>query len=189
MRPPRLAVLLSLTWALLLPGVPPAEASGKPFCGIHWGSLGKSSPGMTSAPVVGARVGQHPCFDRLVVDLGGMPPPGFDVRYTNGFRAPGSGAPLVESGGATLNVSILAPGYRVSDLRPTVPWSSGANIVQPGDLTTAGFRSFRDLVYGGSFEGKSAIGLRVRARLPFRAFQLDGPDGRSRVVVDVAHRW
>jgi hypothetical protein len=29
----------------------------------------------------------------------------------------------------------------------------------------------------------------VRARLPFRAFILDGPGEASRLVVDVGHRW
>ncbi|HRO95191.1 MAG TPA: hypothetical protein PLJ28_14860, partial [Citricoccus sp.] len=38
-------------------------------------------------------------------------------------------------------------------------------------------------------EAYTSIGLGVRARLPFRVFQLEGPGGGSRLVVDVAHRW
>jgi hypothetical protein len=53
-----------------------------------------------------------------------------------------------------------------------------------------GFRTFRQLAFGGSFEGNTTLGLGVRARLPFRVFVLPGktfePD---RLVVDVAHRW
>jgi hypothetical protein len=44
-------------------------------------------------------------------------------------------------------------------------------------------------VGAGSFEGLTTIGLGVRAKLPFRVFTLNGPDGHSRLVIDVAHRW
>ena len=33
------------------------------------------------------------------------------------------------------------------------------------------------------------LGLGVRARLPMRAFVLDGPGDGTRLVIDVAHRW
>jgi hypothetical protein len=45
------------------------------------------------------------------------------------------------------------------------------------------------VVYANSFEGSTSIGLGVRARLPFRAFTLDGPGSGSRLIVDVAHSW
>jgi hypothetical protein len=42
----------------------------------------------------------------------------------------------------------------------------------------------------GSFEGRSDLGLGVRARLPFRAFVLEGSSAHvDRLVIDVAHRW
>ena len=50
------------------------------------------------------------------------------------------------------------------------------------DLT--GYRTFRVAKYGGSFEGRTIIALGVRARLPFRVFELD-----ERIVIDVAHQW
>jgi hypothetical protein len=58
------------------------------------------------------------------------------------------------------------------------------------ELTTVhGYRTFRQVVTAGSFEGETVIGLGVRARLPFRVFTLAGPGGNSRIVVDVAHSW
>ncbi len=46
-----------------------------------------------------------------------------------------------------------------------------------------------DLAGPGTFEGYTTVGLGVRARLPFRVFELAGPGTGSRLVVDVAHRW
>jgi hypothetical protein len=53
----------------------------------------------------------------------------------------------------------------------------------------AGYQTFRQVVYAGSFEGYTSIGLGVRARLPFRVFTLEGPGSGSRLIVDVAHFW
>ena len=52
--------------AVTVPASGQAEAA--PFCGIRWGSLPKIAPTMVGEPVVNVRVGQHACFDRLVVD-------------------------------------------------------------------------------------------------------------------------
>jgi hypothetical protein len=51
----------------------------------------------------------------------------------------------------------------------------------------AGYQTFRQVAWAGSFEGYTSVGLGVRARLPFRAFTLAGPGGGSRLVIDVAH--
>jgi hypothetical protein len=168
-------------------GSPSAAASG-PYCGIRWGSLTKDSPTMTQAPITGARTGRHRCFDRLVIDLGGMPAAGYSAYYSTGFYAEGSGAPLLVAGGAVITISTHAP---ASDAQgnPTVTWGPGTVIRRPDQFSAARFRTFRDLVFGGSYEGYSSFGLGVRARLPFRVFRLAGPDGGSRLVIDVAHRW
>jgi hypothetical protein len=178
------AVLAAVTCTVLLGGIPEARAS-TPYSGITWGSLDKVSGAYTGAPVVGARVGRHDCWDRLVIDLSGLPAPGYRVRYTDGFRALGSGTPLAISGGAVLTITVNAPAYDGNG-QSTVPWSVGTHIVSPSQFSAGGFRTFRDVVYGGTFEGQTAIGLGVRARLPFRVFTLTGP---TRLVVDVAHQW
>jgi hypothetical protein len=67
------------------------------------------------------------------------------------------------------------PTYRPADARHAV--------------NVAGFSTFRQVVFDGTFEGQTQIGLGVRARLPFRVFSLAGPGAGSRLVIDVAHRW
>ncbi|MCA1676071.1 MAG: IS3 family transposase [Actinobacteria bacterium] len=100
-----------------------------------------------------------------------------------------SGDPIPVSGGAVLTVAVRAPAYDIDTGQPTVPWRVGTHIVSPAQFSSGGFRTFRDLVAGVSFEGVSDFGLGVRARLPFRVFTLTGPGGGSRVVIDVAHQW
>lgn len=166
----------------LLASMPIADAATAPYCGITWGSTNKLTTTGTSAPITGARTGRHDCWDRLVLDLAGKPPPGSHVRYTDGFRTASGSASLPITGGAVLTITSFSAA--------TVPWSVGTHIATPSQFGAAGYRTFRDLVYGGNYENSEiAIGLGVRARLPFRVFTLDGPGGGSRLVVDVAHRW
>lgn len=189
----RLLVGAGVASAILAVGVVPAvagAATSGPYCGITWGSLAKSDPTMSGAPVTGARVGRHDCFDRLVVDVGARPVPGYNVRYIEPpYRAEGSGAPLLVAGGAAIQITAKAPAYDINTGEPTAPWSGTAIVVHPAEFQAAGFRTFRDLVWGGTFEGYSSFGLGVRARLPFRVLQLDGPGGGTRLVIDVAHQW
>jgi hypothetical protein len=62
---------------------------------------------------------------------------------------------------------------------------------QPGQeiANVSGYSTFREVAYGGSFEGYTTIGVGVRARLPMRVFTLPGPGNGDRFVVDVAHHW
>lgn len=190
MRMRRLLVFMPVLAGAALVAAVPAVSATTSYCGITWGSLDKSALNMTGAPIASARTGRHDCFDRLVVDLAGMPAPGFHVRYTDGFRSEGAGTPLSISGGAVLTITVRAPAYDESG-RLTVPsWApAGTHIVSPGEFSGGGYRTFRDLVFGGTYEGQTGLGLGVRARLPFRVFTLDGPGSGSRLVVDVAHQW
>ncbi|MFT3874910.1 MAG: hypothetical protein QM708_00545 [Propioniciclava sp.] len=57
-------------------------------------------------------------------------------------------------------------------------------------MDVSGFRTFRQVDYAGSsFDGSTVFMVGVRARLPMRACVLDGPNGGSWIVLDVAHRW
>ena len=49
----------------------PAAADAAPSCGIGWGSLDKAAGNLSTAPIVNVRAGQHPCYDRLIVDVAG----------------------------------------------------------------------------------------------------------------------
>lgn len=173
------ASLSTLLFMLVLGlvGAAPAQAH-TPYCGIRWGSLATDVSTGSTGQVVDVRAGRHACYDRLVIDVSGDAR-GYFVRYTDTVRMDGSGAVVPLRGGATLEVVATAP------VLPTDAW-----FLPDGELIdTTGYRTFRHVAWAGSFEGQTTIGLGVRARLPFRAFLLDGPGTGSRLVVDVAHRW
>lgn len=171
-------------------GVPAADAvppAAQPTavsaaCGTHWGSLGKSVQTMSQATVQGVRAGRHGCFDRLVIDLKGRVA-GYTVRYVDQILQEGSGLPVPVRGGARLEVTVTAPAYDANGLATFVP-------ANPNEIVdVAGFSTFRQVAWSGSFEGYTTLGVGVRARLPFRVLILGGPAGGSRLVIDVAHRW
>ncbi|RJK94758.1 AMIN-like domain-containing (lipo)protein [Vallicoccus soli] len=160
---------------------PPAAAA--PYCGITWGSLHQQAPDYQVGSVTDVRSGRHACFDRLVVDVAGLPQ-GFSVRYVPVVRAPGSGAAVPVAGGARLEVTVWAPAYDEGSGEPTYLPRDRRHVVD-----VAGYRTFRQVAWAGSFEAGTTLALGVRARLPVRAFALPGPGDASRVVLDVAHRW
>ncbi|WP_028046629.1 hypothetical protein [Cellulomonas sp. URHE0023] len=163
-----------LVGALLFLSAPTASAG--PSCAIRWGSLEKSAPGLSHAPVTAVRTGQHSCYDRLVIDVAGDVG-GYTVRYVPEVTQDGSGAVVPTRGGAWLQITVNDPGETYTPADP----------VELSNVT--GYRTFRQVVHAGTFEGYTTVGLGVRARLPFRVFSLDGPGTSSRLVVDVAHRW
>jgi len=180
-----------LVLALAFTGVPAvalasASTSSAATCATTtagWGSLPKSLNRMTSAPITNVRAGRHACFDRMVVDLRGRGA-GYNVRYVSQVLSEGQGAVVPLRGGARLSVSIKAPAYDINTVRMTYHPANSRELV-----SVAGFSTFRQVAWGGTFEGYTTIGLGVRARLPIRVFILNGPGTGSRVVIDVAHHW
>lgn len=171
------AAAVVLTAAMGVWGSGPAQAHSS--CATAWGSLPEAGPAMTTAEIYDIRAGRNACFDRLVVDVGGNAAGAYSVRYVSAVRADGSGDVVPLRGGAFLEVVVRAP---------VIPTDSF--FVSAGNLIdTSGYRTFRQVGWGGSFEGQTTVGLGVRARLPFRVMVLPGPGSNSRVVVDVAHRW
>jgi hypothetical protein len=180
----RITVLVAAT-LVALGGFTVAPAQAAPYCGITWGSLAKADSHMTGKPITNLRAGRHDCYDRLVVDIGpsGLGRPGYTVSYVPVVTQDGSGAPIPLAGGAFLQVGVNAPGHDANynlTYRPANP-SRAVNVT--------GFTTFRQVAWGGTFEGVSTIGLGVRARLPFRVLVLAGPGTGYRLVIDVAHRW
>lgn len=183
----RVAVVGLIVLALAVMVAPaPASAHGRPYCGIWWGSLAKSAGVDDADWLLTGRVGQHGCFDRLVFELGG-PAAGARVRYVD--RLPVlPGRTVQPSGGAKLMIRIPATLPPASATEGRIRSTLGP--VGSGPLfDVRGFRTFRGVQWARIDGNGAVIGLGVRARLPFRVFVLDGPGGRSRVVVDVAHRW
>jgi hypothetical protein len=163
--------------AVLLGGVGAVSArASTPYCGITWGSLAKNGGTLSPAELVTTRTGEATCYDRVVFELSG-PANGYQVGYTSVVSSEGQGLPLSVAGGALLGVHLLEPsdGY---------PHATGDHVA-----AVAGYRTFRDVVYGGTFEGHTTFAVGVRARLPFRVFVLAGPGSHSRIVLDVANRW
>lgn len=158
-------------------------AAAAPFCGITWGSLHKSREVSSQAALIKVRTGQHACFDRVVFDLDG-PAHGYRATYADHVYSQGRGGEMDIVGGAKLNVGLLVPARQLEPGTLSFPYRVGAHVADVG-----GYRTLRDVVYGGAFEGYTTVGLGVRARLPFRVFTLAGPGGHSRIVIDVAHRW
>jgi hypothetical protein len=175
---------LVLAMLVLVAGLA-GPASAAPYCGIRWGSLEKS----VTRPVTPAtgtltdvRAGRHTCYDRLVLDVRGRSA-GYTVRYVSELVQDPSGQVVVVDGGARLEVVA-----RLLQRDPLVdPVYTPADPLHAVDVT--GFRTFRQVAYLGGFEASEQLGLGVRARLPFRVFELDGPGTGSRIVLDVAHRW
>jgi len=179
------ALVLAMGLGLIVPGSANAAA---PYCGITWGSGPKGRMGEVSPPhiphVTDVRAGRHACFDRLVVDLDGKVE-GYMVSYQQ-FTGIGSGYPIPLRG-TDMVVTVFAPAYAEDDegnIEGTYEFDDPQELVD-----VRGYRTFRQVAWGGSFEAHTSLGLGVRARLPFRAFILDGPGKGSRLVVDVAHRW
>jgi hypothetical protein len=164
--------------------VTPAAAASASACEITWGSLVKERATFTGKQITDIRSGRHQCFDRLVVDINrkGKGTPGYRVEYVAKVTHDGSGALVPLRGGAKLRIIVKAPAY--ADGKPTYEPANWNELVD-----VAGYQTFRQAAWAGSFEGQTTIGLGVRARLPMRAFVLDNPGGGHRVVVDVAHRW
>ncbi len=169
-------VLLATTGAILVAGQAQATQG---FCGISWGSLPKTAEPYNQNPLTNIRTGRDRCWDRMVLDVNG-PAAGYDVRYVDSVHADGSGRLIPLNGGAKLQVVLKAPAYDQT-FQSTYPGIVGQKL--PG-VNLAGYQTFRDAKFAGSFEGQTTIGLGVRARLPFRVFKLD-----NRVVLDVAHFW
>jgi hypothetical protein len=175
-----LALAVVVTTALGLGALAPGTA-GASYCGIQWGSAAKSRTG-TASPLTNVRGGRQTCYDRLVVDFAGKTS-GSRVRYVTGVPYQGRSGTIPLRGGAYLEILVYGPAYD----------SAGHATYRPANsrelVNVSGWTTFRQVAWGGSFEGYTTIGLGVRARLPFRVFTLAGPGSGSRLVVDVAHQW
>lgn len=174
------AIIMALGLGLLAPVAASATTS---YCGLVWNSLGKSNQAMSGASVTNIRSGQHTCFDRLVININGKAA-GYKVRYVSKLVQDGSGQPIKLRGGAFLQLTVHSPSYDSATGKATfVP----ANRSEVTNVST--YQTFRQVAWAGSFEGHTALGLGVRARLPFKVFTLAGPGTGSTLVVDVAHHW
>lgn len=155
------AAVMATATAVAIP-----QLAGAAGCSTSWGSQAKTSSPAIAGAVTAVRAGRHDCFDRLVLDnsRSGL---GYSVSYVKQVRSEGQGAVVPLKGGAFLQVVDKGSATR----RPAMP-------------SVAGYRTFRQVAWAGSFEGYTSLGLGVRARLPFRVFR-----SGNQLVIDVAHTW
>lgn len=188
--PPILRAIV-LSAALAVPAVvsaAPANAANVTCPVVYWGSLPKAADanGPTET-IFNVRTGAHPCYDRLVVDINGSGPVGYDVSYVENVYTEGQGSAVALAGGAKIQIIAHATNF---DTDTGVITYTPIDQAQSQQLTNvAGYRTFRQVAFGGSFEGQTTFGLGVRAQLPMRAFVLSGPGAGQRLVVDIAHKW
>ena len=184
--PVRLSILTLTTAlaALVLPG----SAQAAPYCGITWGSMAKAHTAADTEMVNGVRSGRHACFDRLVIDVGGQDISfgSYDVRYVTQVYSDGKGDAVPVRGAADLQIIVEAPAYDEHGNATFLP-ANRREVVN-----VAGYTTFRQVAWAGTFEGRTTLALGVRARLPFRVFTIAGTPNSGdtpRMVIDVAHRW
>jgi hypothetical protein len=170
---------LVIAVGLASPGlVSPAPASARATsCATHWGSKPRRVGHLVESAVQQVRAGRHACFDRLVITVGSGARAGYRVQYVRRIIQDSSGKVIHVRGRAKLRITILAPA------------ASGFPVNGRHLAAVAGFRTFRQVVGAGSFEGITSLGLGVRARLPFRVELLAGPGHQHRLVIDVAQHW
>ncbi len=176
------AVVATLVAAAGLVAAPVASASAHPYCGQVWGSLAESAGGVDYSPgtLTNVRAGRHACYDRLVLDIADGQLSSWSVQYVDRVVTDGDPDQVVDvPGGARLQVTVRTPVIATDSF-----FLFGRSLID-----TTGYRTFRSVVFAGSYESVTTVGLGVRARLPFRAFVLTGPGDDSRLVVDVGHRW
>lgn len=174
--------ILFLSVIGLLAALVAPAAAATPYCGITWGSQPETLPPYGEGGLVDVRTGRHECYDRVVLDIEGARPSAI-VSYVSQITTDGEGAVVPVRGGAFLEV--------VAGVVAGEPNSDVLLGCEVGDemADVGGYRTLREVAYAGFFEGQVTLGIGVRARLPFRVFTLPGPGTRSRLVIDVAHRW
>jgi hypothetical protein len=176
-----LAVAAVPAAAVAVPALADA-ATTSTTCPSGWGSLPEASTYRGAGQLTNVRTGRHDCYDRIVFDVQGKPS-WHRVQYVQNVYTSGEGALVPLRGGAKLEIILSVPSYDDAG-------NSTYNPANPKELTNvSGYRTFRQVAAAGSFEGETAIGLGVRARLPFQVSTITGPGNTSRIVVDVAHTW
>lgn len=148
-------------------------------CDSGWGTDTKSSPGMSVAPIENVRIGEHRCYERIVIDVQGQPP-GYEASYVAAVHEDGSGELVPLRGTAFLQLTVFAPAYDPE---------TGTSTYNPQDrqelADVSSYAALRQIALAGSFEGITTFGIGLDAQRPFRVLVVEGPAGGSRIALDV----
>lgn len=125
--------------------------------------------------LVDVRVGEHPGFDRVVLEFADDVP-GYTVKYVElPVLADGSGEPI-ELPGAETAVQIV--------LTPASGWDMEAGeetYTGPSSVTNDKTTAITGVVSSGDFEAVLSWAVGLRSDVPFKVTKLDNP---ARLVVD-----
>ncbi|MGH3481407.1 MAG: AMIN-like domain-containing (lipo)protein [Nocardioidaceae bacterium] len=154
-----------------------------------WNTAAESASEYSQSALYNSRIGQHGCYDRVVFDINGSDPVGYDVRYVPLVSEDGSGIPVPVAGDAVLQVVVHAPAQGSpgdeSGHQPGVVFApNGARLHGPGVLENWG--CLREVRSAGSFEGQTTLAIGVRDKLPFRVDTWTDSNQTTHVTVDIA---
>ncbi len=123
--------------------------------------------------VSGVRLGTHPGYDRVVVDLGGTGTPGWHVERAATAAEDPTGDAVDLGGEAVLTLYVTGLGY---------PFDTGVEELRPGTRGPGG-TVVTGTEYSGTFEAQAQVFLGLTdPEAPYRVFLLQDP---VRLVVDV----
>lgn len=124
--------------------------------------------------VVDLRVGEHPNYDRVVIDLKGKVP-GYTVRYVRKLTYDGSGKAVPLRGKKFMSITLFPA--RAHN-------ASGESVYEGPRLRQYRMPALRGVAFTGDYEAQVSFGLALRERSDFRVFVLHGP---NRIVIDARH--
>lgn len=167
----------------------PLPAGSQGACAAQGGGTGEKAGGseLTTAPLYLVRVGQHPCYDRVVFDINGPAPVSYVAKYVPQVLSDPAGKLVPVSGSAVLQIVVRAPiwGTDTQGHQPgRKPPAAGDDLVTPAQV--AGWSALREVKFAGSFEGQTTIAVGVRTRLPFRVL-VTADSGYRHVVLDIGY--
>lgn len=140
---------------------------------VGGGATAAAQPAPTIPVLTAIRTGQHPGFDRVVLDLSG-PAPAVSNRWVDELVADGSGETVWLTG--EFFVEVVA--------NPAAAHNDAGNPTYPGPqkFRTRDLRNVMAVAITGDFEAYLSIGLGTRNQTWVRTFTLNSP---TRVVIDV----
>ncbi|TDV42680.1 AMIN-like domain-containing (lipo)protein [Actinophytocola oryzae] len=141
---------------------------------VGGGATAAAQPATTLPALTAIRTGQHPGFDRVVLDLTGSTPPTVTNRWVDELTADGSGEVVWLTGQYFVEV--------VS--HPAAAHDDAGNRTYPGPerFRTRDLRNVMAVALTGDFEGYLSVGLGLRNQTWVRTSVLTSP---NRVVIDV----
>jgi len=140
---------------------------------VGGGVTAAAQPAPTIPVLTGIRTGQHPGFDRVVLDFSG-PAPTVQNTWTDELFSDGSGEIFWLTGEYFVSV-VTNPAYAHDD-------AGNPTYTGPQRFRTRNLRNVMAVGLTGDYEGYVSVGLGTRTRTWVRTFTLTSP---TRVVIDV----